>query len=321
MADLAGDSGVTIWRSGWYLRQRCGETKPIGEVENATLVRPLDAPCRDAVIGAVVAVVLRAGVGPGLSDPPDHANRAVSGRRWGRRGRAHRRGETVDRARPAGRDRQSRWGGRSHRHARRGARRARRLHARDGTHRDHLDQSDALRQSGLRPAQGFHADRAHRLNADRDHGASVIRTEDARRRDRAREGATWQAQHRHAAHGHRRISRGRAVQGDGGRRRHHRALQGHRAAHQRPARQPGADRLQRDGARDGQPSGRHAARDRGARARPLQPVAGRADRCRVGAAGVRGHASLRPPRARRYAEADRHAAQHGAAQARSPPTT
>src|SRR3978361_1984471 len=35
----------------------------------------------------------------------------------------------------------------------------RRLYAGDGAYRDHLDQSDALRQSGLRPAQGLHADR------------------------------------------------------------------------------------------------------------------------------------------------------------------
>ena len=119
-----------------------------------------------------------------LSGAPDHADRAVPGRRRRRCRRAHRRRQARRGARPAGRDRQSRRRGRRHRHASRRQGGAGRLHHRDGAYRHDVDQSDSLRQSGLRSAQGLHADRPDLVDADRADGASVISGEIGRRPDR-----------------------------------------------------------------------------------------------------------------------------------------
>ena len=172
----------------------------------------------------------------GLSHQADYADRAVPGRRRCRCDRAHRRRQAFRRAWPAGGDRQSRRSGRRDRHPRRGPLGARRLYAGDGDLGLDRDQSQPLRQSRLPHAQGSGAHRLDLLDADRADGASVGAGEFARRRHRLGQARAGQAQRRHAAARHRRLSRGRAVQVGRRRRRHHRHLSRHRSANVRSAR-------------------------------------------------------------------------------------
>ena len=111
---------------------------------------------------------------------------------------------------------------------------------------------------GYQTLKDLAPDRAHLLDADRADGASVGAGAIARRSDRLGQARARQAQHRHAAARHQRLSRRRAVQVDGRRRHHHRHLSRHRAADHRSARRPRQARPQRAGAGDEHAQGRLA---------------------------------------------------------------
>ena len=145
-------------------------------------------------------------------------------------------------------------GSRPYRHARGREGGARRLYALARAHRHDLDQSFALRQCGLRSAQGFRRDRADRLDAGRADRASSVSGENHRRHDRADEGQSGQVQYRHLGGGHRRVHVGRAIQVAHRRRCADRSLQGHGRRDERSARRPCAGRVRRAAARARQSS-------------------------------------------------------------------
>ena len=106
-----------------------------------------------------------------------------------------------------------------------------------------------------------------------------------RHRRAGQEGAR-QAHGRHAAAADAELFRRRAVQVADRRRHHHRHLQGHRPAHQRPGRRPRHAGLQHGAAGDRQHPGRQDQCHRGVRAAAARRAPRRADRGRVGAAGL-----------------------------------
>ncbi len=108
-----------------------------------------------------------------------------------------RRREAFRCARPAGGRRQPRRRLRPGRHAFVHQERARRLHAVPRPYRLDLDQSEPLRQCGLRSAQGLRADRPDRLDAGRAARASIVPGKDHRGRGDDRQEGRRQVQHRH----------------------------------------------------------------------------------------------------------------------------
>ena len=102
-----------------------------------------------------------------LSDPPDHADRAVPARRLDRRRRPHRRRPHVAHARPADRGAERLRRRRHHRLDPGDARRSRRLHHPDGPDGHARRLGRALSEPRLQARRGFRADRhGHRLSAD-----------------------------------------------------------------------------------------------------------------------------------------------------------
>ena len=117
--------------------------------------------------------------------------------------------------------------------------------------------------TGYDLAEGLHADRADRLDPDRDHGQPVGAGENHVGYRRARQEEAGHAHGRHAAGADAELFRRRGVQGHVRRRHDHRHLQGHRAAHHRSARRP----------RDGRHSTR--CRRRSATSRPASSAPSR----------------------------------------------
>ena len=109
---------------------------------------------------------------------------------------------------------------RHHRHARGRAGGARRLHPAARTHRHDLDQSEPLHSRRLRPAQGFRADRAGRLDAGGAAGASVVPGKIVAEFIAHGKEGPGQVQSRHLGGRHRRLHVRRIVQGRSRRRRH-----------------------------------------------------------------------------------------------------
>ena len=103
-----------------------------------------------------------ASLGRDLSHAGHHDHHAVCGRQRDRRGRAHDRAISAGRARPVGRDRESRRRRRIARSQCRRAGKARRLHALLHHQFDSLGRERPVQERALRSDQGFHADRAHR---------------------------------------------------------------------------------------------------------------------------------------------------------------
>ena len=123
------------------------------------------------------------------------------------------------------------------------ARRARRLHA-DGRQRFQRDQSDALQEAQLRPAQGPRPGRQHRRRAERHGHQSRHAGEDRSGVHRLRQGQSRQDQHGLGRHRLVAACGGRTVQDDDRRRHAAHALSRRRAGDRRSARRahPGAVR-------------------------------------------------------------------------------
>ena len=185
-------------------------------------------------------------------------DRAVPARRRRRHRRPRHRAEAHRGARPAGHRGQQAGRRLGDRRARRRQGGARRLHHPDAGHR-----SKPARQHRLRSREGLHANRADRLDPDRDHGQSVGAGEIHVGHRRAREEEAGHAHSRHAAGADAQLFRRRSVQGHGRRRHDHRHLQGHRPADHRSARR----------ARDGRRSTR--CRRRSATSRPARSALSR----------------------------------------------
>ena len=132
-----------------------------------------------------------------LSHAHHHAGGAFPAGRRGRHAGARRRAETIRSFPPAGRGRQPGRRRRNHRHARRRAGGAGRLHAAARPHRNDLDQSESLRSRRARPAQGFHAGRPDRLDAGCAAGQSVVPGQDRGRFHRHGKEGSGQVQSRH----------------------------------------------------------------------------------------------------------------------------
>ncbi len=129
-------------------------------------------------------------------------------------------------------------------------------------------------------AQGLRADRPARRHGHRHHREARVRGADPRRVDRTRPPRRGAAQLRHFAARQRVASVGGAVQGPHRRRGDDRALQGRGRAHQRPPGRPRAGRVQRIAAGARQHPGRQAPRACDHHAQRLDVAAGRADRGR-----------------------------------------
>ena len=254
----------------------------------------------------------RTRIGADLSDPSDHAGRAVPGRRRQRRaGAAGRRADEQD-ARPAGRGREPRRRRRHGRDARDRQEPARRPHDPALLHRHVRHQSDALSQRRLRSAQGFRADRLDRDADQRAGDASVAAGAIDRRADRLRQGQSRQDQLRLRAR-NRRPYLDRDVRAQRRHQAHQHPLQGQRQRHRRPARRPCLDDVPLDPAGDRADPGRHAQCAGGREPGALVAHPERADDCGVGRARLLGGHHLRARGAGGHAARDRRAAEQGAA--------
>ena len=213
----------------------------------------------------------------GLSQPADHADRAVPARRQHHHRRAHRRRQDERGARPVDRRRQPRRRRRHHRHPRGREKRARRLHHPAGIYRHARDRAEPLRQCRLRSAHGFRADRPHRHGAEHPGGASLVSGAFGRRADRLCQGQSGQGQlrlgrHRHGQPRLRGIFRHRRGHED-----HPRPLQGNRTGDHRPPRRPYSDGVRADPGHARKRQERQAAHARGDQRGALDPAAGGAD--------------------------------------------